>query len=260
MRILAISSQVAYGPVGLTAAVPPLQAAGHEVLAVPTIMLSNHPGHAPPAGFRTSPEDLGKILAALEGLRVLDGTAAALTGFFASPGQVEAAASVLARMKSANPALAILIDPVMGDGAELYVPEPVASAIRDHLLPLATITTPNRFELSWLTGRDVTDGASAIAAARALGTAEVLATSIPQGTDHLATLLITAEGHHASTAPKLAHVPHGTGDMLSGLYLAERVISGPEPAFRKTMTMLGHAIARSRGTAVLDVAGALAAR
>ena len=45
MRILSISSQVAYGPVGNSAAVPALQAMGHEVLAIPTVMLSNHPGH-----------------------------------------------------------------------------------------------------------------------------------------------------------------------------------------------------------------------
>ena len=58
MRLLSISSQVAFGPVGNSAAVPALQARGHEVLAIPTIMLSNHPGHGPPAGFRTTADDL----------------------------------------------------------------------------------------------------------------------------------------------------------------------------------------------------------
>ena len=52
MRILSMSSQVAYGPVGNTAAVPALQALGHEVLAVPTVILSNHPGHGAPAVLR----------------------------------------------------------------------------------------------------------------------------------------------------------------------------------------------------------------
>jgi hypothetical protein len=35
------------------------------------------------------------------------------------------------------------------------------------------------------------------------------------------------------------------------------VTMGAEPAFAKSMTMLGHAIAVSRGTPVLDIAGAL---
>ena len=44
-RILAISSQVVRGHVGLSAIVPALQRLGHEVLPIPTIILSNHPGH-----------------------------------------------------------------------------------------------------------------------------------------------------------------------------------------------------------------------
>lgn len=257
MRVLAISSQVAYGPVGLTAAVPALQAQGHEVMAVPTVTLSNHPGHGAPSGFRTQAEDMAKILAALESLGALKSAGAVLTGYFASAEQVEAVASVLVRTKSANPALFILIDPVIGDGTALYVPEAVAAAVRDRLVPLASAITPNRFELAWLAGREVVDSESAIAAARKLGTPEILATSIPQGADHLATLLITADAHHAIVSPKLAQVPHGTGDMLSGLYLAQRVTSGAEPGFRKAMAMLDHAIAISKGTPVLDVAGAL---
>src|SRR5260221_14276637 len=97
-RVLAISSQVAFGPVGLTALVPALQAGGHEVLAVPTITLSNHPGHGPPAGFRTTPDDLSAILATLEGLGALENAKAVLTGYFADAAQVEAAAQAAAIM------------------------------------------------------------------------------------------------------------------------------------------------------------------
>ena len=43
-QVLSISSQVAYGPVGNSASVPALQAAGFTVSQVPTIILSNHPG------------------------------------------------------------------------------------------------------------------------------------------------------------------------------------------------------------------------
>ncbi len=257
MRILAISSQVAYGPVGLTAAVPALQACGHEVLAVPTTTLSNHPGHGKPSGFRTAPEDMARILDSLGELGVLSGAGAAMTGYFASAGQVEAAAIVLARMKSANPALYVLIDPVVGDEGGLYVPLAVAEAIRDRLLPLATCITPNRFELSWLSGEAVSDEGTAVAAARQLGSAEVIATSVPSGAEDLSTVLIADSWHHAVRMPKLSAVPNGTGDFLSGLYLAHRVDRNARESFAAAMKMLSRAIARSAGTPVLDVAGTL---
>jgi pyridoxine kinase len=256
MRILAISSQVVYGPVGNTAAVPALQARGHEVLAIPTITLSNHPGHGKPAGFRTAPEELEGMLEKLEGLGALSSCGAVLTGYFASPEQVKTTAKVLVRMKSANPGLFILVDPVMGDEGGLYVPEAVADALRQRLLPLASCITPNRFELEWLAGMPVTNSETAIAAARMLGIGEVLATSIPQS-GQLATLLVMAATHHESLTPKLAQVPHGTGDFLSGLYLASRVITEPQTAFVTAMKTLARAIAMSARTSVLNVAGAL---
>ncbi len=257
MRILAISSQVAYGPVGLTAAVPALQARGHEVLAIPTITLSNHPGHGKPAGFRTSAGDISQILEALGGLDVLSKVGAALTGYFAAPEQVEVAAKALARMKQEIPSLFILVDPVIGDEGGFYVPQPVAEAIRDHLVPLATCITPNRFELAWLGGRPVTDEAEAIAAARKLGLPEVLATSIPAGGNLLSTMLVTPENVHKIISPRLAHVPHGTGDFLAGLYLAARVSMPAGDALGTAMKILARAIAISAGTSVLDVAAAL---
>jgi pyridoxine kinase len=253
MRILAISSQVAHGPVGLTAAVPPLQARGHEVLPVPTITLSNHPGHGRPAGFRTQPDDLARMLETLAGLGALEGLDAVLTGYFAAPEQVDAVEPIVARLK----ARFVLVDPVIGDEGGLYVPQPVAEAIRGKLVPLATCITPNRFELEWLSGLSVTGEESAIAAARTIGTMEVLATSIPHGDDHLATLLVTLDAVHRHIVRRRLQVPHGTGDMLSGLYLGFRVAMPAEHAFHKAMAVLDHAIAISAGTSVLNVAGTL---
>lgn len=253
MRVLSMSSQVVWGPVGNSAAVPALQAMGHEVLSLPTVILSNHPGHGAPKGFRTAPHDMAAMLAALEALGALNGLDAVLTGYFATPEQVEEAAKLLHRINVPM----VLVDPVMGDHGRLYVAEAVAAAIRAHLLPCATCLTPNGFELSWLSGREVTDEASAIAAARALGVGEVLATSIPAGEGWLATLLVTPDEVRRIVTPKLPMVPHGTGDFLSGLYLANRLLLEPEEAFSIAMERLARAIARSAGTAVLDVAAAL---
>ena len=253
MRILSVSSQVVWGPVGNSAAVPALQAAGHEVLGLPTVILSNHPGHGTPAGLRTEADLMARMLGTLEALGALAGLDAVLTGYFAAPEQVAAIENLLARIDVPH----ILVDPVIGDHGRLYVPEPVAEAIRTRLLPRATILTPNGFELGWLSGREVRDQESAVAAARTLGVPEVLATSIPAGQDSLATLLVTQNDVHAVTTPKLARVAHGTGDFLSGLYLAERLSLAPREAFAAAMKTLARAIAISAGSTVLDVAGAL---
>ena len=49
-RVLALSSYVAFGSVGLAATVPALHWLGHEVIALPTVVLSNHPGYPRFAG------------------------------------------------------------------------------------------------------------------------------------------------------------------------------------------------------------------
>ncbi|MFN4141026.1 bifunctional hydroxymethylpyrimidine kinase/phosphomethylpyrimidine kinase [Aestuariivirga sp.] len=255
MKVLAVSSQVVWGPVGNSAAVPALQAEGHEVLSLSTVTLSNHPGHGPPQGMRMEPEVMSRMLAALEGLGALRGLDGVLTGYFASPAQVWEVAALLRRI---SPGF-VLVDPVIGDNGRLYVPQEVAEAIRDGLLPLATAITPNAFELAWLSARGVSDEASAIAAARALGLPEVLATSIPVEGDRLATILVTAEDVHSVVTPRLSGVPHGTGDFLSGLYLARRLRQPAPGALASAMKTLSRAIAMSAGTAVLDITGALRA-
>jgi pyridoxine kinase len=87
------------------------------------------------------------------GLAAID---AVITGYFANPAQVHSAAELIARLHPTH----VLVDPVLGDNARLYVPEDIAIAIRDLLLPLASIATPNAFELAWLTSRRLDSGAA----------------------------------------------------------------------------------------------------
>lgn len=257
MRILAISSQVAFGPVGNSAAVPALQAKGHEVLGVPTISLSNHPGLGRPAGLRAGSAELAAILIRLEKLGALESCAAVMTGYFADASQVRKVARLIVRMKKLNPSLFVLVDPVIGDDGKLYVPQTVAEAIHDALVPLASCLTPNRFELEWLTGMPVLNRQEAIAAARTLNLPEVLATSIPVDPDRLATLAVMPKTHEEIVTALRGDVPHGTGDFLAGLYLAERLEHPPSRALKAAMVILERAIKRSAGSSVLNVAGAL---
>jgi pyridoxine kinase len=238
-RVLCISSQTVYGPVGNSAAVPALQAEGHEVMQIPTVILSNHPGHGKPAGQSTSAELLEDMLAALNRINAFDRLGAVLTGYFTSAAQVIAAAKQIIALKAENESLHVLVDPVIGDHSALYVPIDVAKSIRDRLLPLATITTPNLFELGWLSGTD--DISSAVVK---LNAAETIVTSIPID-KHLVTRLFAGGNIVSHSIARHDKVPNGTGDFLAGCYLAERLTERPEEAFGKAMQRLELAIKAS---------------
>ncbi len=244
-KILCLSSQVVWGPVGNTAAVPVLQAAGHEVLQVPTILLSHHPGHGAPAVQKIETQAFAGLIESVAARGGLEGCAAVMTGYFASPGQVEAAAAVIRRLRISDSAMTVLTDPVLGDDGRLYVAEEVAKAIRDHLVPLATILTPNAFELSWLTGEPVKDRDSAVAAATRLAVPEVLVTSVPIDDQQLGTLLCTRDMKHFIQSARLARVPNGTGDYLAGAYLAARLKQDPASALDCAMQQLATVIMKS---------------
>jgi pyridoxine kinase len=247
-RVLCLSSQTVYGPVGNSAAVPALQTSGHEVLALPTVLLSNHPGHGKPVGQVTPLPLLADMLSAVEKLDAFHTLNAVLTGYFASPQQVIAVAQQIVSLTKQNQQLHVLVDPVIGDHGALYVGEDVATAIRDHLLLLATITTPNLFELTWLSGdRDVATAVSK------LNVAETIVTSIPMGSD-LVTRLYVGGNVIDHSIPRQSKVPNGTGDFLAGCYLAERLLHSPVDAFERAMARLEQAIARSAGSMVLSLA------
>ena len=249
-RVLAISSQVVYGPVGLNCIVPALQSGGHEVLAIPTILLSNHPGHGKPEGRALAPSELAAMIVALQDLGAFENLDAVITGYFANAEQIEIVAALIIRLKCKI----VLIDPVLGDHGKLYVGQAVAEAIRDRLVPLATTLSPNAFELSWLTGLATQNSEEAILAARSLKVGDVIATSVAKSVSELSTLRIYAGHVEAITSPIEAMVPNGTGDFLSGLYLSGLLSEVPQSAFADAMRLLQKAIARSKGTRVLDVA------
>ena len=257
-QVLSISSQVAYGPVGNSASVPALQAAGFTVSQVPTIILSNHPGLGKPSGVKLPVAEIEAILKSLDQLGVLNSCLGVMTGYFASADQIMIAAAFIRQMKEKNKSLYVLVDPVLGDDESLYVSKDVASAIRDELLPLANCITPNRFELSWLTGKPVSNRAEALIAAAVMQNKEVLATSIPVGYGILATLAISGSACAETSAPVKSSVPHGTGDFLAGLYLAAR-LNGYQPseALKLSSAILDSAISRSLGLPSLDIIGAL---
>jgi pyridoxine kinase len=244
-RVLCISSQTVFGPVGNSAAVPALQASGHEVMQIPTVLLSNHPGLGKPAGQATSVDVMQAMFAALQNIMAFDDLAAVMTGYFSNPAQVIAVAKQISALKAQHEKLHVLVDPVMGDHGKLYVSEDVAAAIRDLLLPLATMTTPNLFELGWLTGEN-----DILKAVSKLNIEEVIVTSIP-AVYRLETQLHFKGRIFGRSTARQDKVPNGTGDFLAGCYLAERLTLDHEAAFERAMTRLDASILRSAGTRTL---------
>lgn len=255
--ILAMSSFVARGTVGLRAIMPALDRTGHEVIACPTIMLSNHLGHARAAGDAVAPATLAAMVEALETNGWLRRIDAVLTGYLPSPEHVRIAETLALKVRAAHPGALVVCDPVLGDHPMgLYVPPGVAHEVRDRLLPLATHAKPNLFELAFLSGRPVETLADVVSAAQALPVSVVLASSIPVTGDRLANIVVTSDRARQCTVAREAGVPHGTGDLLAALFTAH-VVDGADPfgGAARAAGAVADVIARSRGTDELQLMG-----
>ena len=227
--ILSLSSQVARGHVGHSAAVFAWQRLGIEVVALPTILLSNRPDYPHRAGERIRPELLGEMLAALDANGWLGEIDAVFTGYLPSAAHVALTAELVTRLKAGRPELFYCCDPILGDEpGGLYIAEDAANGIRDTLLPLADLVTPNRFELQWLTGTHVRSGPDAVHAASKLARPMVLATSTPAASgDELANLLVEGPKAWSTVVGRRVSVPHGTGDLVAALFLGHLLRSRP---------------------------------
>jgi pyridoxine kinase len=223
--ILSIQSHVVYGHVGNSAAVFPLQRLGREVWPLMTVQYSSHVGYS---GWRGRAFDAAMIddcLGGLEAIGVLPRCAGLLTGYLGKAEIGEAALQALDRLRARNGAAAYACDPVIGDvGPGMYVAPGVGEFFRDRALPLATIVTPNAFELAWLTGETVNNlhaARRAIAALRARGPHVVAATSL-RFDDTPAGALDILAGDEAGLwrvrTPNLPISVNGSGDVFAALF------------------------------------------
>ena len=249
--VLVITSQVVRGGIsgrGLTFA---LERIGHDVWFLPTILLPWHPGQGKGTRIVPPAADFAAIAADLAASPKLQEVGAIITGYLGDAEQAAAIAALVQAVKRHNPAAPYLCDPVMGDqhgetGA-LYVPKATAQAIRDRLVPLADIVTPNAFELGWLTGRNVTSEMQALAAARVLGNERVLVTSSPAlRRNAIANLLAGPRGAVAAEHAAIENPPHGTGDLIAGLFLTN-LLAGlhDEDALKRASASVFELVARS---------------
>jgi pyridoxine kinase len=228
MNVISIQSQVAFGHVGNSAAVFPMQMHGIDVVAVPTTLLSNRPGYPTIRGRAVDAELLADLLLGIEERGAIDAARMIVTGYLGSAGNATVVADFVARAKAKNPSLSYCCDPVIGDRDRgLFVHGDIPPLVRDLLCPLADIVTPNHFEFEWLSGAKVSTIDQLMKAARAFmarGTVVVTSaelTDTPGG--EIESVAVERTGAWRVRTPRLPISPNGTGDLFAALLAAARV-------------------------------------
>ena len=222
--ILSIQSAVAYGHVGNSAAVFPLQRLGFEVWPVNTVLFSNHTGYGAWRGRVVGLDWVEEIIEGMADRGAILRTRAVLSGYLGDASLGLSVLRVVERVRAARPDMLYACDPVMGDdGRGFFVRPGIPEFFRDQAVPAADIVTPNQFELAWLAGREISGLEDALAAAaqvRATGPGIVICTSLDVGSaGELGIVAHSAEASWLCRTPRLPVTLNGTGDAFTALFL-----------------------------------------
>ncbi|MCD5346999.1 pyridoxal kinase PdxY [Agromyces sp. S2-1-8] len=227
MKILSIQSAVAYGHVGNSAAVFPLQRIGVEVLPVYTVNFSNHTGYGAWRGPLISPDDVREVITGIEERGVLGGIDVVLSGYQGSDGIADVILDAVSRVKAANPSAIYACDPVMGNAKSgCFVAPAIPVLLRERVVPAADLITPNQFELGYLTGTEPDTLESTLASvdlARASGPSTVLVTSVERPDRTPGTIEMLAVDERGAWLAQTPHLPlkaNGSGDVTAALFTA----------------------------------------
>ena len=227
VKILSIQSAVAFGHVGNSAAVFPLQRIGAEVLPVNTVNFSNHTGYGAWRGSLITPEEVHDVILGIEERGMLSQIDVVLSGYQGGVGIGDVIVDAVERVKAANPSAIYACDPVMGNAKSgCFVAPEIPELLRDRVVPVSDIITPNQFELGYLTGTEpstLTTTLDSVDLARAMGPSTVLVTSVEQpdrdpGTIEM--LAVDDAGAWIVTTPYLPFKANGSGDVTAALFAA----------------------------------------
>jgi pyridoxine kinase len=225
MNILSIQSHVAYGHVGNSAAVFPMQRLGHDVWPIHTVQFSNHTGYGAWRGEVLPASIIEECVAGIAERGVLGACDGILSGYMGSAETGEAILRAVARVKAANGRALYCCDPVIGDvGRGIFVREGIPQLIASQVLPAADIITPNQFELEFLSGGGVSGADEARASLTGLhqrGPKVILVTSLHLDDTPGDTIDIAASEPGAAwrvRTPRLDISPNGAGDCIAALF------------------------------------------
>lgn len=233
MKVLSIQSAVAYGHVGNSAAVFPLQRIGVEVMPVYTVNFSNHTGYGAWRGPLISPDDVREVITGIEERGVFPQIDVVLSGYQGGDGIADVILDAVAGVKAANPSAIYACDPVMGNAKSgCFVAPAIPVLLRDRVVPAADLITPNQFELGYLTDTDPDTLESTLASVdlvRASGPRTVLVTSVErpdreEGTIEM--LAVDDAGAWIVQTPLLPLKANGSGDVTAALFTAHYRRSG----------------------------------
>jgi pyridoxine kinase len=235
--ILSIQSSVAYGHVGNSAVTFPLMRMGIEVYPVLTVHFSNHTGYGAWRGPHIAAAELAEVIRGLDERGVLGGCDAVLSGYQGGLDVGEVILEAVALVKERNPRAVYCCDPVLGDvGRGLFVRPGIPELIRDLVIPAADISTPNQYELEYLTRRrtkTIEDVVAAADALRGLGPQTVLVTSVVRRDvepNSITMVAVTGDGAWSVTTPELPQSFNGAGDLTAAIFLAHLLNAADIPA------------------------------
>lgn len=228
--VLTIQSHVAYGFVGNSAAVFPLQLLHFTPIVINTVEFSNHTGHPTTRGEVLSPELIKDVILGIRERGLMPKIEGLLSGYLGDAGVGNIVLDLAKEIKTANPNAVWLCDPVMGDtDTGVYVRKDIPQFMKEHFLNgLADITTPNQFELELLAGRKMTSRRDAINTTRELFInkgckiaflTSLLTPDIPAG--FIETLAVTKDKAWSVRTPfvPLTPTPNGQGDTFASVAL-----------------------------------------
>ena len=230
MNILSIQSHVTFGHVGNSAAVFPLQRAGHEVWPVHTVNFSNHTGYGDWGGPMLPASDVTSIIDGIEKRGAFEKIDAILSGYQGGPDIAGAIVDAVTRIKAVNPKALYACDPVMGNAKSgCFVSDEIPPLLRDKVVPVADIITPNQFELGYLTDHEVgtlEQTLEAVKAAQEIGPKTVLVTSVKRPETPEETIeMLAVDGDRAFivATPFLPFKRNGSGDVTAALFTGHYV-------------------------------------
>lgn len=242
VSILSIQSSVAYGHVGNSAAVFPLQRLGVEVWPVHTVHFSNHTGYGQWRGPLLAASDVREVITGVEERGAFPKVDAVLSGYQGGEDIGDVILDAVARVKKANPDALYACDPVMGNARSgCFVHPAIPVLLRERVVPAADLITPNQFELGFLTEttpETLEDTLDSVDKARAMGPGTVLVTSVlrpDRPADTIEMLAVDGDGAWVVQTPQLPLKANGSGDVTAALFTAHLLSTGsPAAALGRT--------------------------